>query len=392
VSGWSRDSRRWPIVIGVILLAFAVYIARWYVTPSTQYGDTYYYLALSYDFAGQTEHEGRVNAATYMCRSQESADSRLACVDGWLAVPERYYSIFESRIGYPAVSAPFVGALGPSGLAVGAAVLGILWIIVLALAVRVSGGSIWAALIATGIAYILPTGQWATANLAEGGVYLGVTTFLLGSLLVMRGSLSRGIALLAAAILWLMVTKSSSAVAVGISVFGAAIVVTLVAMISRDSQRRFRALVLLAVGAASVALVISAMALLDQPGLGETLQDLYTNHFQSPDIDDPMGRLIEDLPVFLRHRIGLLRDNPLPLVVLAVSLTALFWMAKRLEGRGLPIALVWAAVGMSGIPLIMAHPVNSEVPRLISVVWLPVAAGFAATVTGEARSHALENN
>lgn len=367
------------MVFGIVLVAISLHTARWFVTEQHSYPDTYYYLALSYDLAGQPEDEARLNAATFICQAIAPSVDETECVSGWLTVPERYYDIFASRIGYPAVSAPFVAMFGRRGLTFGAALLGAIWGAIFVAAIRLSGGSWRTSLLGVVIVFVLPSGGWATTNSAEGAIYLGITAFLLGSLLVMRGTTTYGLGLLAAATAWLGLTKASSAVSVGMAVLAVGLVV---ALVSKESEIRHRALVLAGASAIAGVVLLLGLKLLGLPGLNEALQDMYTGHFESPDVANPVGRLVSDLPMFVRVTAGrLIKDSPLSVVAFVTSLAAIFGMARRASTHALSTMLLWAAVGLSWVPLVVVHPVTSEFPRFMAVAWLTVAAGFAAAIS-----------
>jgi hypothetical protein len=57
-----------------------------------------------------------------------------------------------------------------------------------------------------------------------------------------------------------------------------------------------------------------------------------------------------------------------PVLVLG-SLAALVWLAVRLRMASIPLLLA----GVSGIPLLVVHPVVTEWDRLLLPIWVPVA-------------------
>jgi hypothetical protein len=164
------------------------------------------------------------------------------------------------------------------------------------------------------------------------------------------------------------VTKSANLLGLGLALLasGAAI-----AWVARGPTKRSGYLL---AGLSSTALPLAAASgiLLGWPGLGTSVQDMLTDHFLRPDVSDPWSSLARVNLQFWPDVFGQWLHSP---VIVLGSLAALVWLAVRLRMASIPVLLA----GLSGIPLLVVHPVITEWDRLLVPIWVPVAVaiGFA---------------
>jgi 4-amino-4-deoxy-L-arabinose transferase-like glycosyltransferase len=295
--------------------------------------------------------------------------------------PPRYDRIFTTRPGYPLFIAPFVALFGERGMAMATAVLGVGAGVLMALGVRLLGGSLVQSLFATTMLFLLPTGYWLTRLLAESGAIAGTLAALCGGVLVLRNDGSRlartasgGLTLVA--LLALTLVKPASGVLLAAGMAAAAVLIG-----AHDLIRRRRiGLPVRLLGAIAVTVLVLwqvMSAIFDIPGAEETLQDKFTASFTLPDVPDPWSRLLDMNRAFWPLQIDGWLNGGAPfaaspfLAFLVAGTAALCWAAS---GR---LALLWLAAGGTGVLSVVAHPVASEVDRLLVFIWLPVAAGLA---------------
>ena len=92
---------------------------------------------------------------------------------------------------------------------------------------------------------------------------------------------------------------------------------------------------------------------------------------------DPWSRLIDMNRAFWPVQLDGWLNGGAPFAAspfLAFVLAGLLAVAWAAPGR---LALLWLAAGGTGVLSVVAHPVSSEVDRLLVYLWLPVAAGLA---------------
>lgn len=118
------------------------------------------------------------------------------------------------------------------------------------------------------------------------------------------------------------------------------------------------------------------------PGMYETLQDKYTEHFSVPDVPDPWTRLRAQNREYWPMRVEQWLNGGQPLAaapVLAFLVGGGYVAWQVLPWRD---ALVWLAVGTTGLVTVAAHPLWTESDRLMIFIWLPLVVGLAMVGRG----------
>lgn len=360
----------------VVFFASLVFVWQW-DRPDSRSGtsDAYWYMRSAAQFAGVAEPSASAQASAIHCANVQRAFERggqtVGCTSYTVAgVSTRYVAIFTSRPGYPIASAPLVRA---AGLARGTALTtGLFFLLIAAFgyaALRVSGlRRIGAAVGATAIC-LLPSGFWASRLMAEGPALAEVVAVVLSVAMVLRRpTWGRG-SLLMGALAAQFVTKPAT---------GAASCVTLLVIVAALATREMRRsgpyvrawLTVLGVTAGAAATWAAVSAAMDLPGLTETVQDMATRHFRSPDISAPLPYLARRAAALWWH---LPQLDWLPLLMALPSCVIIVW---RLRAFAAP----WISVAGIGVVLVTVHPLASEYSRLVTLVWVAVAAAIGILV------------
>jgi hypothetical protein len=93
---------------------------------------------------------------------------------------------------------------------------------------------------------------------------------------------------------------------------------------------------------------------------------MLTDHFMRPDVPDPWSSLARANLQFWPDVFSQWLHSP---ALVLGSLGALAWLAFRLRSASIPLLFA----GLSGIPLLVVHPVVIEWDRLLVPIWVPVA-------------------
>lgn len=265
----------------------------------------------------------------------------------------RYTAIFTPRVGYPLLAAPFVAVFGVAGMWLAAAVCtagaGVLVFVLL----RSWGVPVLAAAAGQVGLYVSPAGQWGMWALAEGPSLLALTAAVVGACWVIdqRGG---GVALLVAGLAFGVAVKySSGLIAAGLLAAAAALLAPV----------RGRAVVVAGVAAVFAAATLAGQRVLDLPGIGTTLQDLFTGHFTRPEVADPWSLWWTQTGHFWVQWVP---DHP----VLLIGAAAALWAAGRVHA---PLVAVPLLVGLAAQA---ALPSASQADRLYTPAWLTIAIGL----------------
>jgi hypothetical protein len=230
-------------------------------------------------------------------------------------------------------------------------------------------GSLAAALGATCLGFVLPSGRWFAFMYADGWVLVFATMALAFGCIYLGDSRARYLSVFLSSIVLLYFTKpaNGAALVVGFVLLG------LGAWIAGSPSRRPAAT--LAAASLVIGLThLAALTILDLPGLETTLQDMFTLHFTQPDVADPLERLLwRDLEVA-----GMALRFPLqePMTVLVVAGLVAPLVAIRRSW-----AAAWLIGGLAAVLTILAHPVTSEFPRLLAPTWITAALGGGLWIT-----------
>ena len=338
--------------------------------------DTFWYAQLAGRMAGQPADEA-TSAAVAFVVSQPGGDEVRFAADPE-AIDPRYPAIFASRILYPALALPMMSILGLSALLSVSALAGVAAAIVMAAAATARSSSLAAAAVAGPLAVTLPSGQWFAFIYADGLMLALWAASILAAVRYLQVGTRARLFAFAAAITALFLTKSANGDVLAAAIAGWCLV-------SARSRRSDRGRLLAVTGTTIfiTSTYLIASPLLGWAGITESLQDLGTRHFQLPDRTYPleivMGRLMSLVAEIPRDVVA----NPLPFVVALVGLLSL--LRSQVPASGL-----WLAAGLACLVLVGAHPVGSEVPRLVAPVWLSVAIGLAGGAVGVVRSMARD--
>jgi hypothetical protein len=252
--------------------------------------------------------------------------------------------------------------LGRQGFIVATVMVAVLDGILIMFLVRLLGGSWAEQLVAGGAFLLLPSGFWSTRLLSDGTMLAGLLVTVCGSILLQRGMRRPGVGLILVGLGGVFVTKSANLVGLALALLGAG---AAIAWLSKGPDKRNGYLL---GGLASAALLLATTSgiLLGWPGVETSVQDMLTDHFQRPDVADPWSSLARANLQFWPDLLTQLLHSP---VLVLGSLAALVWLAVRLRMASIPVLLV----GLSGIPLLVVHPVVTEWDRLLVPIWVPVA-------------------
>ncbi|MGW4947993.1 hypothetical protein ACWEOZ_41115, partial [Actinoplanes sp. NPDC004185] len=382
----SRSRTRRGLVEGawvllVVVLAGLLFLARYEDPRRVASGDSYWYMRQALIFTGTDPEVAGLEAGRQVCRDLNRASrargEKPTCeLYVTTRISPRYAAIFDSRPGYPLFAAPFVATLGLwTGMMTATLVLALLAAVLAYLAVWLASGLRPAGVLAATVLFALPTGFAMTRMLTESGVVAGYLAALLGATLVVRGRRA-GLVLVVAALAWLLAVRSASGMAMALALLAAGALTAL-------GRRQRRAGALLGATGLLTALAWQLLSrTLHLPGLNDTIQDFATRHFRAgPDVADPIGWLIRRNLFFWPDRLVLELAVPGTLVAVLFAVVVLVLRMRA-------VAALWIFTGLTGVMMVLAHPVNSEYPRLMAPIWLPVACAFgyaAALAVGPRR-------
>ena len=280
--------------------------------------------------------------------------------------PQRapYKAIFHDRVGFAALVAVLLPWLHSAAFPAVLALLAVLCGLAVALIVRLVGGSRATALLAAGLLFTVRDATWLARVGSEAPALLGILGVVAGLLgTSKRLAPRRFVALSVVSGVWLLAVRPSTAVALGIAVL---LVYGAKALARREWATDAR---IAAVAAVAASAITGEMQLRHSPGLTATLQDTFTHHFatvQMHSLRYEYGELVTRTAASLGH--GLIHHSLTPLLAIAGATLAV--SVARLRPAALCVILVAAASAV-------AHPVFTEIPRLLSPATSIEAIGFA---------------
>jgi hypothetical protein len=366
------------VIIIALFLGSVLWLLRWSGSAPTATPDTFWYARDSLRYSGYSGARADAIAARITC----GAISHTRTPDGGYenclhyrenlptTAPIRFQRIFTSRPGHALLTAPFVRVLGGAGFSVGTAALGVacgLALLSLALAIGMRPAE---ALLAEVAFFLLPTGLWVSRLLAEAPAMLFVLIAMTGTALLLRGrSRVPAACLVTVGLICLCAVKPANGVALTAAL-------TAVSVMRLPFARSRKAHLLL--GAISMIVLVgnlSVSAALHLPGLTETLQDTFTDHFHRPDVARPLPLLAHSVEHLWYGHIGpKLLNNPL---IPAAYLLGLIGLFRRVHPD---VAWPLTFAGLTGALIFSVHPLPSQVDRLAVVTWVPVAIGLVGLV------------
>ncbi|OKI56355.1 hypothetical protein A6A27_30225 [Micromonospora sp. CB01531] len=351
----------------VLVIASLLFLARYEARRISSSGDSMWYMRQALIFTGKSPDEARIEAARQVCRdinrSQRERGIGPSCKEYQSdEISPRYIGIFDSRPGYPLFAAPFVAVLGAwTGMVAATMLLAIAAAVLAYLAVWMATGLRLAGVLAAGLLFVLPPGFWMTRLLTESGVLAGYLAVITGVMVTWRGRTKLGLSTVAVALVWLFAVRSASGMAMALTLVGA----STVALLVRTPQRRPA----LATGGVGLLAVVAWQVLsvvLSLPGLNETIQDFATTHFARPDIAHLVSWLIDRNIAFWAEQGAAQVPHPEAVVALVFAVVVL---VRRMPS----VAALWIFTGLTGVAMLVAHPVATEYDRLMLPLWIPVA-------------------
>ena len=377
-------------------LALLFVLAVTLMGPGVVWGDTIQYIRIADELQGIPSDQAWLHAFTEFCKNPsmpyngtlENCITKTVAgrgpVVGWVDRNPQYQAIFTPRVGFPLLSIPFMRLLGErEGMWVvavaGTAIAGLL----VARLARLAGLSLVPSLLVQFAFYLLPASiPHGIALLAEGPTLASALVMAIGLAHVLRGSRVRGTVLLILGLALVFFFKYSSAVLLCVSFLLVCVGLLVFRTYRRYSQIRLAIVVATLLIVASLAI----NALFGFPGLNESLQDTFTDHFRHPPVDDPFNRLMVLEADFLWR---FLADLPANAAYLLVFVAGVWGYVRAMREKLLPPA-GWAGVALSlyGILSVVGHPVYTQADRLGSSLWVGVAIGVglgARSVTARIR-------
>ena len=274
----------------------------------------------------------------------------------------RYDAIFAERLGLPALVVVLMPLFHSGAFAVALGMCAVLAAVGVALAARLAGAGRGVAVLAVVLLFTVRGTTWLARFGSEAPALLGMVAAMCALLSVRIIGPRRAALPFVVAVGWLYAVRPSSAITLAATL---TVVYGVVAV-----RRRTRTDVLVGGSVAAVLVAeLVAQRLSHSPGLTETLQDTFSEHFRRR----PVGHLWDHYFRLLGHTMpklasGMLHHPITPLVALVGAAVAIAHPRLRLP-----------AVGIVGVALASAivHPVRSEVPRLLSPATAIEAMGLA---------------
>ncbi len=377
--GW-----RWPALAALAYLTVQVILGP----AAVVYPDTARYGAMALEFQGVPEAEAAATGSAMLCADRGEQAARAAAAQtlpiGTPADPAaieaqcvaaagghleptdnpRYVAIFDTRPGYPLAVAAVEPLLGLKAA---------LWAVPVA-ATLCAGLMVWLLLRELGanpraaaagqlLLYVLPIGWWGSQMLTEGPILAGVTAAVLGAVWLTRGRRTAGATTLTAGLAVVAVVKYSTALPLA-----AALAVVAVAGLWLRGIDRVGAVLAMAIGGTTTAVLLWLSQARGWPGIGDTAQDLFAVHFTRPDVPDVMHRLVAADEAYWPHWLLISPTN--------VALLAGVVVCGGVLARRSPMAaLIVGAAAAAGVVLCAAHPDVFEGDRLYSLAWLVIVVG-----------------
>lgn len=390
--------RRWlPLLVALAWVVLWAVAFRPAVGPAA---DTYRYAETSLGLLGESPADAQSKAVAAFCGDQARWAARQAAVDPMTMTdppriasrtraciaqhpdgltPDedpRYEAIFANRPGYPAISAPLVAMLGVNlGLAATAVLCTAIGGLLIYRLLREVGVPPHLAVGGQVAYYGSPIGWWGSYPLTEGPVMALTVATLLGAWWLLRRRTAAGAALLLGALVLGATMRHSTMLLVADALCAAALLI----LVTSRQHRHAGTWLLVGVSGGATVGILAAAKLLGLSGVGETLQDKFTDHFTRPDVSDPWHRLVELNLNFWRHWVQVELRSPWLLLGLAVGAWALLRHDR---------ALAWLTLAVAGTGLAtqVAHPAASQGDRLYIALWLVPVVGIPVLLASRARA------
>ena len=348
-------------------LAVVLWVIRWDSGKAQYMGDSFNYTFRAFQLAGFSNVDAGHHAARLTCRwLHHRVDvARFLhgdpCARDHAARRGAYVLIFRDRVGFPLLADALRPLFGDGAFAVATALCATAAAVALACLARLARYGAGVALTAGALLFAVRDATWLERVGTEAPALAG----LLGcacALILIRRSRRSGWLIGVTSLIWLMAVRPSTAVQFSLAVvliYGAAAVV-----------RRRRAHTLLAItGAGTLAVELLVMRVLRSPGLSASLTDTFTHHYL---IHEQRSLAADYLLLAGRTTTSLIHGfshHPLvPLLALCGAAVAITDRALRLPALTVVTVSLMSAV---------AHPVFTELPRLLSPATSVEAVGLA---------------
>ena len=375
---WPRTLLAWAVIVSSV--AAVVMMTEAAKLRNTAWNDTYRYVTAIEKDLGKSDARAQAIALDFYCdtlgRTTGNALTRPAieakCIADAKATgglepnKPRFNLIFDSRPGYPALAAPFVGLFG---LNRGLAMLSVLLTLAagwgVLLLIRLAGGGPGAALAGMIALFALPTWYWLQQFLTEAPTLVCTIAILIGAVLMLRGRTRLGLAVSTAAFALGFTVRYST-----FSLQAGCMALTVGLLAWRDREWRNRRAGLLIGYSAGVFAVLSILpAAFGWPGFKDSLEDTFTDHYTKPVPPGLYHRWLSLNGDFWTSAFkGYVHDPLVPVLVLLGA--ALLWRYRRDLG-----AIVGAAA-LTGLGSAAAHPLTSQLDRLYMQVYLLAVCGL----------------
>lgn len=376
----SRTSR--PVILAV---GFAALFLLWQaiIGPGPMWGDSVQYARITLEIQNTPSQEAWKTAFQTWCEHPSITISTPVerCVEAAINQERssfaqsyqnpRYQDIFTPRIGYPILSIPFVNMFGIYiGLWIVPLLLTVLTGIIIYVIAKLLGLGVPGSLLAQVLFYVLPVGQTGAQLLTEGPTMFATMTVLLGAVLLFKSRFVWGATLIIVGQILVFFFRYSSALMTALSFLA---VFALLAISKK--YRRLRAVRIgVLVFVASTAFFAILGSVMHLPGLMDSLQDTFTDHFERPDIDDPFFQLLQLNIGHLGTLVASIGIQIFSWIIVALAAYG-FWRCRDSGQVLLPLAFA-----VLGVATVAAHPVWSQTSRLVSPLWVAVAFGIALLV------------
>lgn len=352
-------------------------IVEIYLAPTSSLDvDSAWYAQLAYQYLGNSPQQAHHLAEVLWCADDPIKGCMAKFAQNFPPTGSpRYAAIFATRPGYPAAVAALSLVTGNLRMTMWAIPmvctllggLGIYWLL------RQLG--LVPALAAAGqvLFYVLPTGTWGVHALTEGPITACAIATILGGVLLARRRFALGTILLILGFGIMCVIKYSTALPL------AALFVIAAIVLWWRSDADHRGLAILGgVSAVTVAVVLLVSNAMHLPGFTDTAQDIFTDHFDKPDVPNVAGHMISANGDYWAHFLNIDSNNAMLLFGLVVGLVSLFRHDRV-------AAMIVLTTTLTGFALAAAHPDPTAGNRLYLLAWLAVIVGipvFAHRVAG----------
>ncbi|WP_223874442.1 hypothetical protein [Salinispora mooreana] len=315
-----------------------------------------------------------------MYDSPRIAERTQACIakypDGLTPNEPRYEAIFTDRVGYPALTTPLVAILGVNaGLTLTSVLCTAIGGLLIVRLLREVGLPPHLAVVGQIAYYLSPIGNRGSYPLTEGPMVALTVAALLGAWWLLRQRTAAGLALLIGALAAGTMVRYSTFLLVA----GALAAAGLLILFTSPRHRHAGTGILVGVSSLATVAILATAKVLRLSGAGETLQDKWTNHFTTPDVDDPWQRLVDLNANVLPH--WLQQELRTPWLLLGLAFGA--WALLRHDR-----ALAWLtlAVASTGLATLVAHPILSQGDRLYVAMWLVPVVGLPVLLARRVRA------